>query len=141
MQTSILKAILKWRDHVARVEDESHHYIMPNHVLFSVASYMPTTRNEFRDCCRSNYNSMLLKYQDEIIALVNKKIVSTKEKSKNKKNHHIKFDDTKAKPSSNPEFANQEIEEPAIKPILVDPTAAGVLSIENGHLPEFTVAV
>lgn len=45
---------------------------------------------------------MLLKYQDEIIALVDKKIKTSKEKSKKKPSHHIKFND--AKPSSNPEF-------------------------------------
>lgn len=87
---------------MARVEDESPSYVMPNHVLFTVSSYMPTTRNELKDCSRSNYTSMLLKYQDEIIALVDKKIKTSKEKSKKKPSHHIKFND--AKPSSNPEF-------------------------------------
>ena len=33
-QFSVLKAVLKWRDYVARVEDESPAYVMPNHVLF-----------------------------------------------------------------------------------------------------------
>jgi exosome complex exonuclease RRP6 len=33
-QTSVLKALIKWRDYAARVEDESNYYIMPNHVMF-----------------------------------------------------------------------------------------------------------
>jgi exosome complex exonuclease RRP6 len=61
-QQSVLKAMLKYRDYVARVEDESTHYIMPNHVLFTVAKNLPVTRSEFRDCCRSNFTSMLMKY-------------------------------------------------------------------------------
>lgn len=31
---STLKALLKWRDYIARIEDESPAYVMPNHVLF-----------------------------------------------------------------------------------------------------------
>lgn len=34
LATKILKAMLKWRDFTARKEDESCHYIMPNHVLY-----------------------------------------------------------------------------------------------------------
>ena len=35
-QISVLKALLKWRDFIARIEDESVGYIMPNHVLFQI---------------------------------------------------------------------------------------------------------
>jgi exosome complex exonuclease RRP6 len=83
-QTSVLKALIKWRDFAARVEDESNHYIMPNHVMFQMASIMPVTRGEFRDSCRSNFNSMMLKYQDDIIMLVKKKMESSKTKLKEK---------------------------------------------------------
>ena len=74
MQTSVLKALLKWRDFAARIEDESPHFIMPNHVLFTMSSNMPTNRNELRDCCRNNFSSLMLKYQDEILLLVKRKI-------------------------------------------------------------------
>jgi len=36
-QTSVLKALIKWRDFAARVEDESNFYILPNHVMFQMA--------------------------------------------------------------------------------------------------------
>ena len=36
-QTSILKALLKFRDYIARVEDESNHFVMPNQILFQIA--------------------------------------------------------------------------------------------------------
>lgn len=69
-QSSILKALLKYRDFIARVEDESPSYIMPNHVLFAISKFMPTTKNEFRDCCRANFTSSLMKIQDQVIKLV-----------------------------------------------------------------------
>ncbi|KAF9639307.1 hypothetical protein BFW01_g11113 [Lasiodiplodia theobromae] len=40
-QFSVFKAIHQWRDTVARQEDESTHYVMANHALFSVARSMP----------------------------------------------------------------------------------------------------
>jgi hypothetical protein len=57
---------------------------MPNHVLFQMAKSMPTTRNEFRDCCRTNYSSFLMKYQDDIVELIDKKLKASKEKVKTK---------------------------------------------------------
>lgn len=61
-QASVLKALLKYRDFVARVNDESAHFVMPNHVMFSLSKHMPATKNEFRDCCRSNMSSLMHKY-------------------------------------------------------------------------------
>lgn len=33
-QTSVLKMLLKWRDYIARTEDESVAYTMPNNIMF-----------------------------------------------------------------------------------------------------------
>jgi hypothetical protein len=76
---------------------------MPNHLMFQMASNMPVTRNEFRDCCRSNFSSMMLKYQDDIIMLVNKKIKSSKTKVLEKsKRSHVVFE-KEVQAASNPE--------------------------------------
>lgn len=40
-QLAVLKALHSWRDRTARTEDESHHYIMPKHVLLSLTRGMP----------------------------------------------------------------------------------------------------
>jgi exosome complex exonuclease RRP6 len=40
-QFAVFKAVHRWRDDVAREEDESVHYIMANHALLSVARAMP----------------------------------------------------------------------------------------------------
>ena len=66
---------------------------MPNHVLFTMGSNMPVSRNEFRDSCRSNFNAMMLKYQDEIIEIVKTKLEASKTKNKRSFNHHIVFED------------------------------------------------
>jgi exosome complex exonuclease RRP6 len=63
-QFTTLKTLLKWRDYIARVEDESPGYVMPNHVLFQIAKDMPTTMNELRDSCRTNMTSVIMKYAD-----------------------------------------------------------------------------
>lgn len=40
-QFAVFKAVHKWRDDVAREEDDSPIFIMPNHALFSIAKDMP----------------------------------------------------------------------------------------------------
>ncbi|KAF8475629.1 ribonuclease H-like domain-containing protein [Kalaharituber pfeilii] len=40
-QFEVFKAIHQWRDQVARDEDDSHHYVMPKHQLYSLARLMP----------------------------------------------------------------------------------------------------
>lgn len=40
---SVAKALFLWRDNMARKEDESTGYVMPNYLLISLANRMPTT--------------------------------------------------------------------------------------------------
>lgn len=41
-QFAVFRAIHGWRDQVARTDDDSTNFIMPNHVIFSIAKVMPT---------------------------------------------------------------------------------------------------
>lgn len=43
-QFSVFKAVHKWRDDVARAEDESTLFIMPNHAVFSIARTLPDNK-------------------------------------------------------------------------------------------------
>ena len=61
-QTSVLKMVLKWRDYIARIEDESPAYVLPNHIMFQIGKDLPTTQNELRDCCRNNVPTLVFKY-------------------------------------------------------------------------------
>lgn len=43
-QVAVFATVHKWRDSIARDEDESVNFIMPSHVLWSIARIMPETR-------------------------------------------------------------------------------------------------
>ena len=43
-QYSVFRAIHKWRDEVARADDDSTVYVMPNHVLISIARSLPADK-------------------------------------------------------------------------------------------------
>ncbi|KAH8595178.1 ribonuclease H-like domain-containing protein [Bisporella sp. PMI_857] len=40
-QFAVFKAVHGWRDNIARIDDDSTTYIMPNHVIFTLAKLMP----------------------------------------------------------------------------------------------------
>src|SRR5450432_2565639 len=40
-QFSVFRAVHAWRDQIARKDDDSTSYVMPNHVLFTLAKLMP----------------------------------------------------------------------------------------------------
>lgn len=66
--------MLKWRDFAARLDDESPSYMMPNHILFQIAKDLPQTMNELGDCCRGQSVPAVLKYADQIIAVIEKQL-------------------------------------------------------------------
>jgi hypothetical protein len=76
---------------------------------------------------------MLLKYQDEIILLVQRKIQSSKTKAANKPNNHIIFDEA-VKPASNPEYLPASIIKEAAD-------NQKVPKVVNGTLPSYQVSV
>jgi exosome complex exonuclease RRP6 len=41
-QFSVFRAVHAWRDTIARQDDDSTNYVMPNHVIFTLAKLMPT---------------------------------------------------------------------------------------------------
>ena len=86
-QYSVLKTLLKLRDYIARLEDESPQYVIPNHVMFQMGKDMPATRLELADSIRANMSGLLLKYQELILETIQKKLNTTKQK-----NQHVKFD-------------------------------------------------
>lgn len=103
-QLSVLKGLWKWRDYVARTEDESTAYCMPNYVLFQIARDLPSSRNELKDSCRGNMSPVIFKYQDELIEFIAKKKLkpSIKNEADPKKSLNIKFDDEETKKQTEP---------------------------------------
>ena len=50
-QFAVFKAIHAWRDQTARDEDESHRYVLPNHMMFTLAEKMPEEAAGVLGCC------------------------------------------------------------------------------------------
>jgi exosome complex exonuclease RRP6 len=50
-QIRVAKLLLKWRDYVARLNDESPHYMLPKDILFEIAKGLPNTPKAMSDCC------------------------------------------------------------------------------------------
>ncbi|EMD00152.1 hypothetical protein BAUCODRAFT_366269 [Baudoinia panamericana UAMH 10762] len=66
-QFSVFRAVHRWRDNVAREQDDSAHYIMSNHHIFSIAKSMPTTKAELLGIA-STQNVRLR--ADELLAVI-----------------------------------------------------------------------
>ncbi|GMJ11282.1 RRP6-like 2 [Hibiscus trionum] len=54
-QLAIVAALCEWRDCIARVEDESTGYILPNKVLLEIAKQMPVTASKLRRLLNSKH--------------------------------------------------------------------------------------
>lgn len=50
-QLHALKNLYKWRDEVARKEDESYQYVLPNHMLLQISEVLPREMQGILACC------------------------------------------------------------------------------------------
>ncbi|KAH9499357.1 Exosome component 10, partial [Bulinus truncatus] len=50
-QMTALKEMYAWRDGMARIEDESLGYVLPNHMLLQIAEILPRERQGVLACC------------------------------------------------------------------------------------------
>eukprot|EP01095_Lingulamoeba_sp_RSL-Kostka_P016409 TRINITY_DN802_c2_g1_i1.p1 TRINITY_DN802_c2_g1~~TRINITY_DN802_c2_g1_i1.p1 ORF type:complete len:1015 (+),score=364.65 TRINITY_DN802_c2_g1_i1:90-3134(+) len=72
-QLRVLEAVYAWRDGVAREEDESERYVLPNHMLFKIAEYMPETTAELFKCCDTIPPLVQVRGPDIVLEIVNAK--------------------------------------------------------------------
>ncbi|KAK5173134.1 exosome nuclease subunit [Saxophila tyrrhenica] len=70
-QFSIFRAVHKWRDDIAREQDDSVHYIMPNHQVFSIAREMPTNRAALLGIAQPTTQTVRFR-ADDLVAVVSK---------------------------------------------------------------------
>ena len=77
-QFSVFRAVHKWRDDVARAQDDSTHYVMPNHQIFSIAKTLPQTRAELMQVAQPGTQTVRLR-AEELVGVV----VRAKEDGKN----------------------------------------------------------
>jgi exosome complex exonuclease RRP6 len=46
-----MKSLYAWRDKIARLEDESLGYVLPNHMLMQIAEVLPREQQGILACC------------------------------------------------------------------------------------------
>ncbi|WPH04268.1 Hypothetical protein R9X50_00715700 [Acrodontium crateriforme] len=72
-QFSVFRAIHQWRDNVAREDDDSNHYVMPNHQILTLAKLMPTKRSELLSAAQPITQAVRLR-ADELVSVIVKAI-------------------------------------------------------------------
>lgn len=75
-QFAVFKAIHAWRDQVAREEDESVRYVLPNHMLFSLAERMPTEGADVIGACNPAPPLVRMNAPDLALAIKEAKIAA-----------------------------------------------------------------
>lgn len=85
---SVLRAVHGWRDHIARQEDESPHYVLPKHMLLNLTRIMPITPKDVINQC--NPTPVLVKlYANEISKIIENAISSVRGNIFNAPKPHI----------------------------------------------------
>jgi len=81
-QMRVFAALFRWRDQVARSEDENPRYVLPNHMLFKISEVMPTGTSQDKDskgfdctelfsCCAPVVPPMVRLYATDILIVIN----------------------------------------------------------------------
>jgi exosome complex exonuclease RRP6 len=68
---SVFRGLHRWRDEVAREQDDSVNYVMPNHMIFTLARAMPSTRAELFNVAQPATQTVRLR-ADELVATIAK---------------------------------------------------------------------
>jgi exosome complex exonuclease RRP6 len=50
-QLQALERLWKWRDQIARIEDESYSFVLPDHMLYLIAETLPREATGVLSCC------------------------------------------------------------------------------------------
>lgn len=68
---AVFRGIHQWRDEVAREQDDSVNYVMPNHVIFTLSRAMPSTRAELLSVAQPATQTVRLR-ADELVSTIAK---------------------------------------------------------------------
>lgn len=72
-QFAVFRAVHKWRDDVAREQDDSVHYVMPNYQIFSIAKEMPTNRATLLGLAQPTTQTVRLRTDELVNTIVHAK--------------------------------------------------------------------
>lgn len=68
-QFAVFRAVHQWRDQVAREQDDSTHYVMANHNIFSLAKEMPTEKAQLFAVAQNTSQTVRLR-ADELLSVI-----------------------------------------------------------------------
>lgn len=68
-QLRVFAGLFNWRDKIARLEDESTRYVLPNHMLFHIAEAMPEESDGVLRCCNP-VPPLVRMYSQELAVIV-----------------------------------------------------------------------
>ncbi|KAM0924938.1 hypothetical protein ACQ4PT_004534 [Festuca glaucescens] len=75
-QLAVLSGLYQWRDGIARAEDESTGYILPNKTLLEIAKQMPVTTGRLRRTVRSK-NKFLDQHLGHVITTIRNAVANS----------------------------------------------------------------
>ena len=78
---AVFRAIHSWRDHIARKEDESTGYVLPNHQLFKLSRFMPISSKDLIAGCVPTPPLVRL-YAKELASIIEETIASVHQSTK-----------------------------------------------------------
>jgi ribonuclease D len=85
-QIKLLDLLMTWRDFVARIEDESIKFVMPNDVLFDIAKSSPRDLTELEQVLRRHpkhtHHELIYKYEEDLLKRINEIVKDCEEKIK-----------------------------------------------------------
>ncbi len=116
-QFSVFRAVHQWRDGVGREQDDSVHYVMPNHQIFSIAREMPTNRAALLGMAQPTTQAVRL-HADELVSI----IIRAKDAGKDGPEVMAILD--KVEPRSATAVAKQDASSRSVAPYVQKPTAA-----------------
>jgi exosome complex exonuclease RRP6 len=70
IQMKVFAGLYKWRDTVAREQDESVRFVLPNHMLFRITESLPSDPSSLLNCC-SPIPPLIKTYTMEILSIIN----------------------------------------------------------------------
>lgn len=129
-QLKILEVLLTWRDYVARVEDESVRFVMPNDVMFDIAKSCPKTFTELDIILKRHpkhtHHEHIYKYETDLLKRINEiivqhsKLIEQRVAAKSIKTQKVESESSSSS-SSDSEQEEKKIAIPS-KPIALAPT-------------------
>ncbi|KAJ3029646.1 UNVERIFIED_CONTAM: exosome nuclease subunit [Siphonaria sp. JEL0065] len=106
-QLALFKALHAWRDHVARIEDESVRYVTPTNMFTSIASELPTDMKSLQGCCHPMMPNLMKVYAQDVLLLIERTRLSELEYMKTKEEEAFKtINELDGKPPACTSFAS-----------------------------------